>query len=184
LNILEYNDDYFIDRAEAVSKESPCFKSKVGAVIVRQGIILSWGFNEPPKNQPTCQEIGWCYRLKNNIKSGTQLDKCRAFGSHAEQNAIYMAAREGIAVKGAIIYVFGNTSICRGCRAAISQVKIAMVVYKSKKGEIQKINVDYDWNINILDQPRKLENLKQHAIIEEINDGESDLRFRIDDEVQ
>lgn len=173
-------DEHFIHEAEETSKKSPCFKSRVGAIIVKRGEILTRGVNEPPKNQPTCQEIGWCYRLENDIESGTQLDQCRAFGSHAEQNAICSAASSGIATKGATMYVYGNTVICRGCRSAIINADIVMVIYKSKLGNIQKINVTYDWSVNMLDQPRKLECMKKHTIIELVNE-ESDVKFKIDD---
>ena len=36
----------------------------------------------------TVLQIGFCYRDKHKIPSGTRLETCRAVGSHAESNAV------------------------------------------------------------------------------------------------
>jgi len=149
-------DAKFLEKADEVRDRSPCFKSKVGAVIVLHGKVVVTGYNSAPRNQRNCAEIGWCYRIANEIQSGTEPQKCRAFGCHAEGKAIAEAARKGIALEHGIMYVSGNTEICPSCRGLITNAGIKMVVYKSKHGVIEKINVDYDWGINILDQERKL----------------------------
>src|SRR4030042_2779829 len=87
--------EYFLPIPEVVSSRSTCFRNKVGAVIVREKYIVATGYNGAPQHQPNCQEVGYCYREKHQIKSGNQLERCRAVGSNAESNAIALAARNG-----------------------------------------------------------------------------------------
>jgi len=155
-------DERYIRMAELVSLNSPCFRSKVGAVIVHDGMVLTTGFNIAPRNQFDCRKIGWCFRDANHIVSGTRTDQCRAIGSHAESNAIASASRKGIGTNNATMYIFGNTDICPACRGIITNSGIKMVIYKSKTGIIQKINVEYDWSIHPLDQKRKFEDWKNN----------------------
>jgi len=155
-------DNYFIDQARIKSLESPCFKSKVGSIIVRHNKIISDGINISPPNQKNCAQIGFCYRIANNIQSGTRLNECRAFGCHAEQNAINKAAKDGISTDWATMYIYGNTEICTACRSSLTRAGIRRVVYMSKFGEMEKIDVWYEWNINPLDQKRKFEEWKEN----------------------
>lgn len=159
----ENEDIFYIKMAQRVSSKSSCFRSKCGAVIVHLNKVLVSDYNHPPINQPDCGKIGSCYRDVNNIKSGTEPDKCRSFGCHAESNAVSTAAREGIATKNSTIYIFGNTEICPACKGSITNAGIVMVVYQTKHGVIAKINVGYDWSIHPLDQKRKFEEWKSNV---------------------
>jgi len=98
-------DEYFLNIAKVVSSRSTCFRNKVGAVIVKDKAIISTGYNGAPKYQHHCMEIGYCYRQDLNIASGAQLETCRAVGSHAESNAVALAARNGHSTNDATIYV-------------------------------------------------------------------------------
>lgn len=164
-------DEIFLKLAEDESKKSPCLKTKVGAIIVRKGEIISSGFNEAPQNQPNCSEIGFCYRIANGIESGKQTDKCRAIGCHAEINAICNASRSGLMTDRATMYVFGNTEICNACRASITKSGIRRVVYKSKFGVVENIDVDYDWNIHPLDYERKFNEWKNNLNSSRLRDN-------------
>ena len=154
------NESDFIEIARNVSLESPCHRSKVGAVIVRFNKIITVGFNRAPINQEDCSEIGNCYRDENKIVSGTEPQKCRAFGSHAEANAIADAARKGFSTDNATMFIHGNTEVCLACRSLIANAGIKMVIYESKFNEIEHIDVLYDWGINLLDQRIRFENWK------------------------
>ena len=157
----------YLDLAKKASDNSPCHRSKVGAIIVKREKVIAIGINEPPPPQKNCAEIGWCHRDANDIASGTEPDQCRCFGCHAETNAIYEAARAGgDGIDGATMYVHGNTEICRSCRGAIARAGIKMVTYMSKHGEIERINVEYDWGINALDQKRKYDDWKESVLKE------------------
>jgi dCMP deaminase len=145
-------DQYFLNIAKEVAERSSCLRNKVGAVIVKDKDIISTGYNGSPQYQKNCLEIGYCYRNKNNIKSGTQLERCRAVGSHAESNAISLAARNGHSTKSATIYIIGHNSVCNQCKALISNANILRVVLLNTKNEIKEYVPEKDWTIHPIDQ--------------------------------
>jgi dCMP deaminase len=146
-------DEYFLDIADMVATRSTCFRNKVGAVIVRDKVIVSTGYNGAPTNQPNCLEIGYCYRDRYKIKSGTQLERCRAVGSHAESNAVVLAARNGQSTAGATIYVVGHKFICDQCKAIIANAKIERVIMRKLDGEVATILPARDWTVHPVDRP-------------------------------
>src|SRR4030095_13851362 len=89
--------------------------SQVGAVIVREKdhIILSTGYNGPARG---------VLDLPNRLE--TREEKLR-WVCHAETNAIYNAARIGLSIEGATIYV--TKFPCVACSSAIVQVGIVRV---------------------------------------------------------
>ncbi len=94
-------DEYFMEIANVVAKRSTCLRIHVGAVIVKNGRILSTGYNGAPHGFEHCLDIG-CIREKENIAHGTRHEMCRAV--HAEQNAIIQAALHGVSIEGATVY--------------------------------------------------------------------------------
>jgi len=144
-------DDYFINIAKAVSERSSCLRNKVGAVIARNKDIISTGYNGAPQYQKNCLEIGYCYRNKNNIQSGTQLERCRAVGSHAESNAISLAARNGHSTDSATIYIVGHNVVCNQCKALIANANIVRVVLLDTKGNTNEYFPEKDWGIHPID---------------------------------
>ncbi|MFH1214850.1 MAG: dCMP deaminase family protein [Candidatus Neomarinimicrobiota bacterium] len=146
-------DEYFLDIADMVATRSTCFRNKVGAVIVRDKVIVSTGYNGAPTNQPNCLEIGYCYRDRHQIQSGTQLERCRAVGSHAESNAVVLAARNGQSTSGGTIYVVGHKFICDQCKAIIANAKIDRVIMRKLDGQIETIHPASDWTCHPVDCP-------------------------------
>jgi dCMP deaminase len=144
-------DEYFLNMAQLVASRSSCLRNQVGAVIVLDKDVISTGYNGAPKYQKNCLEIGWCYRDKNGIRSGTQLEKCRAVGSHAESNAIALAARNGHATRGTTIYIVGHDFICNQCKAQIANAEIRRVVLRNRKGEILEFFPEQDWTVHPID---------------------------------
>ena len=145
-------DEYFLNIAKAVAERSSCMRNHVGAVIVSDKDIISSGYNGAPQYQPNCLEIGYCYRNTHNIKSGTELERCRAVGSHAESNAISLAARNGNSTKNATIYIVGHGSICNQCRAMISNANIKRVVQLKPDGDILEFFPEKDWLEHPIDE--------------------------------
>ena len=94
-------DDYFMKIALLVSERATCKRHSVGAILVRDKMILSTGYNGAAKGAKDCLELG-CLRDELKIKSGTQHEICRAI--HAEQNAIIQAARNGVNITGSTMY--------------------------------------------------------------------------------
>ena len=95
-------DEYFMTLANEVATRTTCMRSAVGAVIVKDRRILATGYNGVPTVMRHCAETG-CLRQQLGVPSGQRHEICR--GLHAEQNAIIQAARYGINITGASIYV-------------------------------------------------------------------------------
>ncbi len=144
-------DHYFLNIARVVAERSSCLRNKVGAVIVSNKDIISTGYNGAPQFQRNCLEIGSCYRDNNTIKSGTQLERCRAVGSHAESNAISLAARNGHSTNGATIYIVGHNFVCNQCRALIANANIRRVVLLTPDNEMKEFIPESDWNVHPVD---------------------------------
>lgn len=145
-------DQYFLNIAKVVAERSSCMRNHVGAVIVRKKDIISTGYNGAPQFQKNCLEIGFCYRDKNNIKSGTQLERCRAVGSHAESNAISLAARNGHSTDNGTIYIAGHKMVCNQCKALISNANIIRVVQLKPDGDIIEFDPRKDWSVHPIDE--------------------------------
>ncbi len=117
-------DSYFMMLAAVAATRSTCLRRQVGAVIVRDGQIISTGYNGAPKGAPHSSVVG-CLRDKLGIPSGQHHEICR--GAHAEMNAISQAAAVGVATAGAHIYC--THAPCSFCTKAIINAGIRRVVY-------------------------------------------------------
>ena len=120
-------NDYFMGIAIAVRERANCLGSRIGAVIVRDGRIISTGYYGTPEGMLNCLD-GGCHRCSNRGKqyqSGEAYDVCICV--HAEQNALLSAARFGIAVEGSTLYT--TTRPCFGCTKEMLQAKIKTVFY-------------------------------------------------------
>ncbi|MBQ9690911.1 MAG: dCMP deaminase family protein [Eggerthellaceae bacterium] len=118
-------DDYFMHLAFEVSKRATCLRRDVGALIVKDKRILATGYNGPPSGVPHCDELGGCLREAAGVPSGQRHELSRAL--HAEQNALIQAARHGINVDGASIYVTHQP--CGLCTKMIINAGIKEIVY-------------------------------------------------------
>lgn len=116
--------DYFTSITELVSSRSTCTRRKVGAVIVKDKMILATGYNGAPTGLPHCDEVG-CLREQGGVPSGQRHELCR--GLHAEQNALIQAARHGVSIKGADIY--STTMPCVICSKMLINAGIAKIYY-------------------------------------------------------
>jgi dCMP deaminase len=114
-----------MDIATLVASRSTCLRRKVGACVVKDKRILTTGYNGAPTGITHCEEVG-CLREKLNIPSGERHELCR--GLHAEQNAIIQAAKIGLSLEGATMYVTNHP--CFICAKMIINSGIEKVVYK------------------------------------------------------
>jgi len=105
--------EYFIGFAEHAAKKSKD-STKVGAVLVGEDKeIRLTGYNGPPHGVLDLPE-----RRERPTKY--------LFASHAEQNLIAFAAREGIKTKGCTVYVTHHP--CANCAKTLIQAGIKRVV--------------------------------------------------------
>ncbi|CAL1777154.1 dCMP deaminase [Acinetobacter phage vB_AbaM_PhT2] len=133
----------FMQIAYLVSQESKCVSWKVGAVIAKNGRIISTGYNGSPAGGVNCcdhaEQEGWTTNRYNPVPphNNTVLLKseCRVSHStwsaineiHAELNAILYAAKNGTSIDGATMYV--TLSPCPDCAKAIANSGIKQLVY-------------------------------------------------------
>lgn len=124
-------DEYFLGIAEAVAKRSTCIRRQYGAVIVKNDVIVSTGYNGSPRNADNCCDNGVCWREENNIPHGERYEMCQAI--HAEENAI-MNANPSDRV-GATLYLVGiedgkriEAKPCKMCEKRIRNAQIRWVV--------------------------------------------------------
>lgn len=155
-------DNYFLEIAKVVAKRSSCLRRQVGAVIVRDKDIISTGYNGAPAYQKNSLEYGFCFREKNHIESGTHLELCRAVGSHAESNAIVLAARNGHSTANGTIYVYGHNFICNQCKAMIANAWIKRVILEKLTGEIVEFIPEEHWTIHPVDQVETIAEVKEN----------------------
>ena len=111
---------------EHIATWSSCLRRQVGAVIVKDKRIMTTGYNGAPAGVKTCIERGSCMRNEMNIPSGTHAELC--YAAHAEQNAIIQAAKEGISLKGCVLYCTHQP--CVVCAKMIINSGIKEVIYK------------------------------------------------------
>jgi dCMP deaminase len=89
-------NDYFLGIADAVSQKSKDKKCPVGAVLVRDKLVIATGFNGMVRGVPDDPRI-----LEDDDQKAEKLQ----WICHAEQNVISNAARLGACCVGAAIYV-------------------------------------------------------------------------------
>lgn len=124
-------DEYFMAAAKLAATRSTCIRRQVGAVIVKNRMIISSGYNGSPRGIAHCvstkAETGTgCLREQMNIPSGERHEMCSAI--HAEQNAIIQCARTGASTNNTTLYC--TTYPCSICAKIIINAGIAAIVYK------------------------------------------------------
>ncbi|RMH37032.1 MAG: deaminase [Deltaproteobacteria bacterium] len=102
--------------AQVVSSRSTCHRKFVGAVIVRDRTILSTGYNGSIRGMPHCTDVG------HMMEDG----HCVAT-IHAEANAILQAAKNGVMIEGATVYV--TASPCWNCFKQCANAGIRRICY-------------------------------------------------------
>jgi dCMP deaminase len=118
-------DVYFMSLARLASTRSTCLRRRVGAVIVKDRMVLSTGYNDTPRGMKNCGD-GGCERCRSDAAPGTSLDTCLCL--HAEQNAIIQAAYHGVGIAGATIY--STHQPCLTCAKMIVNAGLVRIVYE------------------------------------------------------
>lgn len=118
-------DVYFMTLTKLVAWRSTCTRRKVGAVLVRDRMIISTGYNETPRGTPNCGDRGCPRCADTSVLSGSRLDECLCV--HAEQNALIQAAFHGQQTAGATLYTLALP--CLTCAKLIVNAGVTRVVY-------------------------------------------------------
>ena len=109
-------DEYFMEIARQVASRATCDRKHVGALLVRDRIILSTGYNGSIRGMPHCDEVG--HLMENGHCVATV---------HAEANAVLQAARTGVRIEGSFLYT--TASPCWPCFKLVANAGIVRIVY-------------------------------------------------------
>jgi dCMP deaminase len=137
-------DEYFIEIARSVARRATCHRRKYGAVISKDNIIVSTGYNGAPRGMKDCLEAGECVRKEKRVPHGERYELCHSV--HAEANAIIRASM--FEMKGSHIYISGindssvecDSEPCMMCKRMILNADIARVVYSDGKGGFRVVS--------------------------------------------
>jgi dCMP deaminase len=143
-------NNYYLDIAQTVSERSTCLRKRFGAIIVKNDVILSTGYNGAPRGRKNCSDLQFCLREHLGIPRGERYELCRSV--HAEANAIISASREQML--GATMYMcctspddgslIGGTNSCMMCKKQIINAGISKIVIRNTKEDYTEIDVS-DW---------------------------------------
>ncbi len=113
---MEKFDNSYLDMAAVWAKNSYCKRRQVGALIVKNKMIISDGYNGTPSGfENVCED-------ENGVT--------KPYVLHAEANAITKVAKSGNDSTGATLYV--TASPCMECAKLIIQAGIRRVVYRDE----------------------------------------------------
>ena len=109
-------DDKYLQMAAVWAKNSYCKRRQVGALLVKDKMIISDGYNGTPSGfENVCED-------ENGVT--------KPYVLHAEANAISKVAKSGNSSAGATLYI--TASPCIECAKLIIQAGITRVVYKDE----------------------------------------------------
>jgi len=132
-------DEYFMEICRTVAKRGTCDRGRSGCVIVKDKQILVTGYVGSPKGFPHCDDVG--HKIEEWTHDGVVRQHCIRT-AHAEQNAICQAAKLGIPIEGATLYV--KMTPCDICakmiiNSGIKRIVCEKVYHAAQENEFYKI---------------------------------------------
>lgn len=103
---------------------SYCVRLKVGALIVKDERIISWGYNGMPSGEPNVCEL----------EDGSTDPRVR----HAEPNALRKLIRSSESAVGSVMFI--TDSPCPNCAVDIAEAGVAAVVFDREYRNVSGIN--------------------------------------------
>ena len=125
-------DEVYMNITKEIARLSYAERTKVGAVIVKDNSIISYGYNGTPYGQSNICEI-------DNVTKASVI--------HAEVNAISKAAKSGISTDRATMYIL--LAPCVECAKFIIQSGISEVIYLDNYKNMDGLNLLQDCQIKI-----------------------------------
>ncbi|MCE3074896.1 MULTISPECIES: deoxycytidylate deaminase [Chryseobacterium] len=126
-------DKAYLKMAQEWAKLSYCKRKQVGALIVKDRMIISDGYNGTPSGFENCCE--------------NEEGKTHWYVLHAEANAILKLAASTQSAKGATLYL--TLSPCKECSKLILQAGITRLVYINEYSDDDGISFLKNHNIEI-----------------------------------
>lgn len=122
---MEKFDSSYLEMARVWARNSYCKRRQVGALIVKDRMIISDGYNGTPSGfENVCED---------------EDGKTKAYVLHAEANAITKVAKSGNSSAGATLYV--TAAPCIECAKLIIQAGIKRVVYTDEYRLMDGVNL-------------------------------------------
>lgn len=135
------NIENYFEIAKREADSSNCLRRHIGAVIVKNGVVVGRGANRTPKQKISCSEKGWCIRNILNVPRGKGYDICSSV--HAEINAIISAPNN--LLKYSTMYLVGyevasgeaieHLDCCENCKSSIIKAGIEKVYIKQRNNQ-------------------------------------------------
>ncbi len=120
-------DQLIVDITSLVAERSTCTRAHVGAVLTREGRILSTGYVGAPSRIEHC-----------NLETCSPDQPCTRT-VHAEANAIAWAARKGISTEGSTLYT--TMSPCIECAKLIINAGIDKVIFMERYRDLNPLGL-------------------------------------------
>lgn len=114
-------DEFYLDMADVIASRSKDKSAKIGAVLVKDGAVISLGYNGFPRG------------VNDNVESRHERPAKYSYTEHGERNAVYNAARAGISTLGSTMYTQGVP--CADCARAAIQAGVKRLVARWQANE-------------------------------------------------
>jgi dCMP deaminase len=141
-------DQRYMKMAAIWSQNSYCKRRQVGALLVKDKMIISDGYNGTPSG------------FENNCED--ENNQTKPYVLHAEANAITKVAKSGNSSADATMYV--TSSPCLECAKLIIQAGIRRVVYTENYRSADGINLLRRAGIEVTNVEIDLSNLKEQNV--------------------
>ena len=136
----EWNE-YFGEITKQVALRSTCVRKKVGAIIVKDKNIISTGYNGSIRGLEHCETIG-CLMMDGHCTRTI----------HAEANAIIQAAKHGLMIDRAEIYI--SASPCFNCFKLIANSGITKIYFMEFYRDERIIEIAKKLDIELIDMSK------------------------------
>ena len=136
----EWNE-YFGEITKQVALRSTCVRKKVGAIIVKDKNIISTGYNGSIRGLEHCETVG-CLMMEGHCTRTI----------HAEANAIIQAAKHGLMIDRAEIYI--SASPCFNCFKLIANSGITKIYFMEFYRDERIIEIAKKLNIELVDMSK------------------------------
>jgi dCMP deaminase len=136
----EWNE-YFGEITKQVALRSTCVRKKVGAIIVKDKNIISTGYNGSIRGLEHCETVG-CLMIEGHCTRTI----------HAEANAIIQAAKHGLMIDRAEIYI--SASPCFNCFKLIANSGITKIYFMEFYRDERIIKIAKKLNIELIEMSK------------------------------
>ena len=152
-NVRPSKISYYLNIAKEVSTRATCLRRKYGAVLIKNDVIISTGYNGSPRGTKNCIDMNECRREKLNIPRGQCYEMCMS--QHAEQNCIINASRTDMIDSDLYLYgmdvntndIVNDLDSCQLCKKMIINAGIKRVIFARPNNQYEVKNVS-EWVIN------------------------------------